>query len=69
MRSLYCLSVSSLSSFEPIFRKSGMNIISLVATPITFALISYKNCSDVNVCIGKVKVILLPRNVESLSDV
>jgi hypothetical protein len=46
-----------------------MNIISLVATPITFALISYKNCSDVNVCIGKVKVILLPRNVESLSDV
>ena len=72
MRSLcclsVCLSVTSVSSFEPMFRKFGMNILPLAATPVSCALISYTNNSNVNARTGNAEVTLLPRNVGSLSN-
>jgi len=68
VRSLCYLPVSSVSSFEPMFRKFGMNILPLAATPTSYALISYTNSSNVNACTGNAEVTLLPHYVGSLSD-
>jgi hypothetical protein len=65
-----CLSVSSLSSFEPNFRKFGMNFIPLAATPMSCALISYTDKSSANACTGNAEVtLILPHNLGPFSDV
>jgi len=45
-----------------------MNILPLAATPVSCALISYTNNSNVNARTGNAEVTLLPRNVGSLSN-
>ena len=61
------LSVSSVSSFEPMFRKFGMNILPLTVTPMSCASISYTSNSNVNSCTGNAEVTHLPHNVGSLT--